>query len=165
MVDIGHLTAQPRIERVRRQRQRPEAVTVIAAFKCDDAGAAGCGACQSQRDLNRVRAARGKQHPGLPTPETGCQLLAQCDRHIVAVAPRREGKAVELVLDGGDQPWVAMTNMMNRVAVQVDDAPASLILKPDAAGRTQHAKRRCRAMLVQEHGGVALSPTGQCRHR
>jgi len=69
---------------------------------------------------------------------------------------RREGELVQLVFDCGDQPGMAIADVMHIVAVEIHVAPAGQILDPDALGLADRRQAGGRDRLVQEVARVFL---------
>jgi hypothetical protein len=63
---------------------------------------------------------------------------------------------VQLAGDGFDNTGMAEADIVDVIAVQIQEAPALSVLEGGAPGATQHIETRRREGLMDEHVGILL---------
>jgi hypothetical protein len=96
--------------------------------------AAGHGAGQLERHVDRRRAARCEQDLREVAGRDLGELRGQRDRGLVGEAARCERQLVQLRGQRGNQSRMSMTEVMDAVAVKIHIAVAGEVLEPDAFG-------------------------------
>jgi hypothetical protein len=110
------------------------------------------------RDLHRIAAAGGEQHPAgvaRERPETIAERFGEFDRALAGEAARREAQVVKLRLDGGDDARVRVADVMDIVAVEVHVPPAVHVLDVEPLGLDDWREAGRGHRLVQEGAVVA----------
>ncbi len=117
-----------------------EAGAVKAVPERDGLVAPGHGAGQLERHVDRRRAARCQQHLREIAGRDLGELRGQRNCRLVGEAARRERQLVQLRGQRGNQSRMAVTEVMDAVAVKIHIAVASEVLEPDAFGPSHGRK-------------------------
>ena len=118
--------------------------------------AAGGHARELQGDLDRVGSPGREQHLGWRPWPAREQLFGKCDGRLVGKPARRERQRLQLPLQGGQHFGMAMADVVDGIAVQIDDAPPVHVLEPYAFRRAERGYAWTRSFLVEEGSGVAF---------
>ena len=111
---------------------------------------AGGVAGELERHADGGRAAGGEQHlAGLDRAQLD-QPASEIDCCPVGVPPRAERQRIQLGLDRRHDPGVAVADLMDAVAVEIEDSAALLVGEPAAGGSLRHIQAGRRQGLAQE---------------
>src|SRR5207253_8705476 len=93
-----------------------------------------------QGHANGRGSARRKKHFVQVSRSRFRQLFRQADSGEVSVAARTERKLIELGFDGRDDSWIAKTDLMNVVAVEIHVPPPLKVLQVNALAALAHVQ-------------------------
>ena len=111
---------------------------------------AGGVAGELERHADGGRAAGRKQHLAQIARRQLDQAARQIDSCTIGVAARAEGQGIELGLDRRHDLGVAVADLMDTVAVEIEDAAALLVGEPAAGGVLGDVQAGCGERLAQE---------------
>ena len=111
---------------------------------------------QLEGDLDGVRAGRREQHLGQRSRCDLAELGGESDGRFRGEAARRKSQIIELILQGRDQPGMAVADVMGGIAVKIHITPAGPVLDPDAFGLDDHIETGCRQGLMEEMPAIRL---------
>ncbi|VTR66229.1 hypothetical protein DESC_460124 [Desulfosarcina cetonica] len=123
-------------------------------------GLEAAGGCpgQLERHAHRAGAPRDQQHLAQGHGGDFRQFLGQRDCRNVGVAPRAEGQAIQLRLDGGDHPGVAVAHLVDAVAVKIEDLAALAIGQGGSLTAIEQIEARRGETLAQVGARIAVEP-------
>ena len=139
-----------------------EAGTVEGIPEGQGLEAAGRGAGEPQRHLDRIRAAGGEQYLAKIARRQQTERLGELDRRLAGEAARRKAEIVELLLDRLLEAGVPIADMVDAVAMEIHVAPPHRVLDPDAFRLGDGGEAGARQTLVQEGGGIARQQVARC---
>ena len=111
---------------------------------------AGGVAREFQRHGNRRGAARGEQNLVEVARRGLNEAPRERRRGRIGETARTEGKAFHFTADRGDDLWVAVAELMDAVAVKIEDAPAVDVGQNRAFGAHDRRETRRRQRLAEE---------------
>lgn len=120
----------------------------------DELEAAGGDAGELEGHADGGRAARGEEDAVEIT--RGClgEATGQGDGGVAGVAARAEAQGVELLADGVEDAGMAVSDLVDVVAVEVEDAAAFDVLDPGAVGMSDGIEAGGGQGLVEEDVGI-----------
>ena len=119
----------------------------------------GCDARELQRHADRIGPIRRQEHPVQIARRQFRQLLRQFDRWNVRVAPRVKRKRAHLLDDGSNHAVIPEADLMNVVAVEIEQPPSAQILDGRTSAAAQHIQARRRERLMQKILCVFIEPS------
>ena len=102
--------------------------------------AAGGDAGELDRGAVGRRSGRGEQHSRQIAGGQFGQLAGQRDGRPIRVPARRERQLLQLLDDGRDDPGVAVPDLVDGVAVEIQIASTGGVGDPDALGSIEHVE-------------------------
>ncbi len=110
----------------------------------------GCRTREAHGDLHRIRAAGGEEAFGQPTRRYLPELFRELDGALAGVATRREGQFIHRTRDRRLHTRVAVSDMVDVVAMEIHVTPPLAIPDMDALGASDDVEAGCRNRLAQE---------------